>query len=89
MKLPSSKEHAWYITRAMLLGQTFTTFQTPGQPGEGVVWIVVVNNSRTVEEGPGVIKAEDDLVEDRESESLDRLPCLSLLSNVHDDFSPW
>jgi hypothetical protein len=90
MYLQSSEGYAWYIPRTRPLCQLFSIlFQPPEQPEEGAVWEVVEDDSETDDEDLGVVRAEDDLVEDPESEALHRLPCLSPLSNVHDDVSPW
>ena len=90
MYLQSSEEYAWYIPRVMSLCHLFFIFpQSAEQSEEGAVWEVVEDDSDTDDEDLGVVKAEDALVEDIVSEAIHRLPCLSPLSNVHADLSPW
>lgn len=67
----------------------FTCFQTVEQPEVGAVRKDVEVGLGTDDDDVGATKAEDDLVEDPESEALHRLPILSPLFNVHADLSPW
>jgi hypothetical protein len=78
--------------------------QAAEQSEAGAVWKVVEGDSETDGEDFGVVKEEEDsvegdmlegdmveadLAEDPRSKAVHRLPCLSPLSNLHDDFSPW
>lgn len=90
MHLQSSEGYAWYIPRVMSLCHLFLTFpQSAKQSEEGAVWEVVDDDSEIDDEDLGVVKVEDALVEDIVSVAIHRLPCLSPLSNVHADLSPW
>ena len=79
----------------MTLCQVFyRLYQAAEQLEAGVVWKVVDDDSETDDEDFSVVKeedgsAEDDLVEDPWPEAVHRLPCLSPLSNLHADVSPW
>lgn len=88
MYLQSREEYARYIMRTRPLCQLYSTFQTSKQLGEGEVWSVVEDDPETVEEDFGVVKADNDLVEDFESEASHRLPCLSPLSNAQVEVDP-
>ena len=77
----------------------YRLYQAAEQSEVDAVWKVVEDDFETDDEEFGVVKAEEDLVEDDlvedgsvedfRSEAVHRLPCLSPLSNLHADLSPW
>jgi hypothetical protein len=94
VSLQCSEMHGLYIPRARPLCQLlYRLYKAAEQSEVGAVWKVVEDDSETDDEEFGVVKAEedlveDDLVEDFRSEAVHRLPCLSPLSNLHADLSP-
>ena len=77
----------------------YRLYQAAEQSEVDAVCKVVEDDFETDDGEFGVVKVEEDLVEDDlvendlveciKSEAVQRLPCLSPLSNVHVELSPW